>query len=235
MSSQLPDDPKRDAFLAAADQMGEHESMFDAFCVEPWPGWFLKVVLRMGQVFAPELRPTDLREHPERFFAIVAGVNLSLIKAAEELDLTQLPDEPICNLVRKELELIKTDETARFKETQNRAVDLPGYEAMGFSVALGETVKKETAFKSIERLGEVTTAGICLFLIFSRQQIESGTFRNVTELWNCFLQLRIISEGNGSDFYEKNPEVRKSLEAQFRKICSQCDVKLAKRGRPSKK
>lgn len=143
MSSQLPDDPKRDAFLAAADQMGEHESMFDAFCVEPWPGWFLKVVLRMGQVFAPELRPTDLREHPERFFAIVAGVNLSLIKAAEKLDLTQLPDEPICNLVRKELELIKTDETARFKETQNRAVDLPGYEAMGFSVALGETVKRK--------------------------------------------------------------------------------------------
>ena len=221
-------------FLDAANKLGASEGMFAKLDAEPWPEYFTNVALRMARVVAPDLKKEDLKERPEHFHGICAALFVPLIHEAREVNLTEFPDDPLLNTIKHSLEYLQTEEFAQYRELLAAASNLPAEQTAAFFGAFGDGLKRDISVKGVERFGDNNTAFICLFLLIMRPLIEGKKVKTVTELFKLFMQLReaVPSE---KEFFAKNPSVRKSLEAQFRKICSEDKVKLRGKGRPRKK
>lgn len=224
---------EREKFLEAADKFGALDGVFAAHSAEPWPEWFTNVAFRMARIIAPGLKKEDVKERPEYFEGQAAALLSPLIKAAQGINLDELPDHPVLNIVKQGLLSVRTQGLADYQEVLSAASQLPAEESASFFGAYGDGLKKDASGYGLERFGDSNTAVICLFLLFMRPLIDGRKVRTVTELFDLFMQVHEIVPSE-KEYFAKNPLVRKSLEAQFRKICSQDKVKLAGKGRPRK-
>ena len=235
MSSPSGDKRKLAAFVAATNQIGGSSDR-DGLLDKPWPDWLEKVLFLLARVFVPELSFSDFRENPAKFFGTLAGLQMDMAGRLEGADLTEFSATPALKQLRKDIcEASKADLVA-VKETQPRAMDLPGDGRLTFNAALGTTVENQTAGQVLQRVQSSPTVKICFFLILSRRlieslilnrnAIESRKFGSVGILFELFRKTSFGREGPAG-----NGEPSLSMKAQFQKICSECVVRVSNRGR----
>ena len=66
-----------------------------------------------------------------------------------------------------------------------------------------------------------------------RPHIEARKFRSVSELVSLFIRIEEL-DSERKRFLKENDAARRSLEGQFRDICSEDGLKLRTKGRPRK-
>lgn len=219
--------------MKAVDKIGADEGIFSVLTPEHEPEWFSNVVMRMARIVAPDLKKEDFEQRPEHFCGVFMALLFPLIKAAQEIDLSEIPDEPPFKLVKQQMEQIRGKEFAHAQEAVTVASSLPASQSEGFFSAFGEGLAKDASGYGMERFEDNNTALICLYLLLIRKFIVEKKVRSVTELYKHFMQLREALP-NEKEYFTKNPDARASLEKQFRKICTEEGVKLRGRGRPPK-
>jgi hypothetical protein len=222
---------KREKFLHAVGQLERIDG--GDWTAEPWPVWFLKVVLRLSRVFAPGLKKSDLTRNRKRFEGLAVAFIGELISEAEKVDLAKFPDGRLVDVLREQLQSIKTVEADCYRAALHAASDLPSDEQQEFFAGYGDGLGQENAAYAMARLGDSQTAQICTFLIFARPAIEKGEFANVTALLNRFMRIKEVFPGQKA-FFEANPGARRSWAQHFRKICTLDGLKLAGRGQPKR-
>jgi hypothetical protein len=225
---------KRKEFTRIADELASGQGLFAAHLAEPWPQWFKNVVARFTRVFAPDFTLKDFVERPEHVYGHVAAFELILAKAAQEINLDEIPDRKEFRPIKRALERFRTDEFAQISKTVAAAHELPAKQMTTFFTAYGDGLRTDTAGYGINRLEDSKTVQICFFLMCMRPWIEAKKVSTVTELFKWYMKFQELDE-TAKDFFKKNPASLVSLRAQFRKICSEDKVKLRGRGRPRKK
>jgi hypothetical protein len=111
------------------------------------------------------------------------------------------------------------------------AQSLPAEEMKQFFTAYGSGLEKDSSGAVSKRLNDSHTTQICFFLLFARPLIKARHFKTITQLFGLFMQIVEVDPKEKS-YYEANPNMRVSLERQFRKICVQDKLRLRGRGRP---
>jgi hypothetical protein len=223
---------KREEFFRLADAVVD-DGESDPWTAEPWPGWFQKVVLRLTRVFIPSLKVTDFKRNRERFEGYGLAFVARLVEQAAKVDTTKLPNDPKFAGLREEIKTIATVVAGKVQKALQAATALPVDGAGEVFAAYGDGVKKDTFRFAMDRLSDSQTAQICLLLIFARPWIESRKVGSVTALFETFMKIKEAFPGQ-RQFFRAHPQARQSLEAQFRNICSQDEVKIRSRGRPRK-
>lgn len=219
------------AFRAVSDQLAEAGPRLEHLLSEPWPDWFTHVVLRFARIVMPEMLDAAKERDWERMAGHIAGSEALLRDALLEcngLEEIRKLEHPIWKTMGDELEEFAGPEGERIKKTMQAATDLPTGHAGTFFSAYGKAIADEAPVDMFERWASSTTATICFSLIVLRPFIEKRHFKNISEVIAMSIRWR---EAAGDQTF-KNLEVRGSYEAQFRKICSQAKLKLARRGRP---
>jgi len=102
-----------------------------------------------------------------------------------------------------------------------------------FYEAYAQSVRKNSTKQSLQRLEDSNTAKICFFLLCMRPHIEARKFRSVSELVSLFIRIEEL-DSERKRFLKENDAARRSLEGQFRDICSEDGLKLRTKGRPRK-
>jgi hypothetical protein len=223
---------KREEFFRLADAVVD-DGESDPWTAEPWPAWFQKVVLRLTRVFIPSLKVADFKRNRERSEGYGLAFVARLAEEAGRVDTTKLPDNPKFAGLKEEVETIATVVAGRVQKALQAAIALPIDGASEVFAAYADGLKKDTFRFAMNRLSDNQTAQICLFLVFARPWIESKKIGSVTALFETFMKIKEAFPGQ-EEFFRAHPQARRSLEAQFRNICSQDGVKIRSRGRPRK-
>ena len=113
------------------------------------------------------------------------------------------------------------------------AAELPQIPETEFFTAYVESVEKGTVDQALNRLIDSNTAKICFFLLLMIPHIRARRFHSVSELLRVFMQIEELDEDR-KKFLKQNESVRRSLEQQFRDICSEDALRLRSKGRPQK-
>ena len=223
---------KRSKFLRAAEKL-EYKGLYSRSFAEPFPDWFEGVALRFARVFVPELRFRDVVENPERFFGYVAGYAADLLDRAKNVKLSEIPRGKNWKLVRKEILAIRKNGPANLRRLKRAVAELPRRMESEFYDAYAQSVRKNSTKQSLQRLEDSNTAKICFFLLCMRPHIEARKFRSVSELVSLFIRMEEL-DSERKRFLKESDAARRSLEGQFRDICSEDGLKLRTKGRPRK-
>lgn len=223
---------KREEFFRLADAIVEDDET-DPWTAEPWPEWFRKVVLRLTRVFIPSLKGADFKRNRERFEGYGLAFIARIVEEAGKVDATKLPNDRKFAGLKQEIKAIRTLGARRLQKALQAATALPVDSAREVFGAYADGLKNDTFRFAMNRLSDSQTAQICLVLIFARPWIESKKVPSVTALFETFIKIKEAFPGR-KEFFRGHPEARRSLEAQFRNICSQDGVKIRSRGRPRK-
>jgi hypothetical protein len=223
---------KREEFFRLADAVVD-DGESDPWTAEPWPEWFRKVVLRLTRVFIPSLKVTDFKRNRERFEGYGLAFVARLVERAATVDTTKLPDDPKFAGLKEEIKTIATVVAGRVQKALQAATALPVDVGGKVFAAYADGLEKDTFGFAMNRLKDNQTAQICLLLIFARPWIESKKVGSVTALFETFMKIKEAFPGQ-KQFFDSHPPARRSLEAQFRNICSEDGIKLRSRGRPRK-
>jgi hypothetical protein len=205
----------------------------DAWTAEPWPAWFQKVALRLARVFIPSLKVADFKRNRERFEGYGLAFVARLVEEAGKVDTTKLPNDRKFSGLKEEIKTIATVDAVRVQKALQAAIALPVDSAGEVFRAYADGIEKDTFRFAMDRFRDSQTAQICVFLIFARSLIESRKVGSVSALFEIFIKIKEAFPGQ-KQFFDAHPQTRQSLEAQFRNICSQDDVKIRGRGRPRK-
>jgi len=223
---------KREEFFRLADAVVE-DGESDPWTAEPWPSWFQKVVLRLTRVFLPSLKVADFKLNRERFEGYGLALLARLAQEASKVDTTKLPNEASFEALKAEVNAIATGVSEGVQKALQAATMLPMEGAAEVLAAYADGIKKDTFTFAKDRLGDSQTAQVCLFLIFARPWIETRRIASVTALFDTFVRIKEAFPGQ-KEFLCQHPQVRRTLEAQFRNICSEDGIKIRGRGRPRK-
>jgi hypothetical protein len=248
--------PKPRKRLSAEDKLRCATESFgaeaDEALAEPWPDWLLRLATRFVRVFSPEFTLEDFRNRRDHFDGILNGVLFAQFKAAEDLDLSQWPQNPLLDVAKECLVFARTTELKRMKRSLVLAAELQTAKARDFFSGFGRAVSLEggqsVADAIKDRLEQGQSALICLFLLMNREVIEKRMVPTITELWKCFVIFKRLfnprwcegqevlgqklkkAKADGGDA----ARVFASTEQQFRNICSEDGIKLGGKGRPRK-
>jgi hypothetical protein len=223
---------KREQFFRLADAVVD-DGESDAWTAEPWPSWFQKVVLRLTRVFLPTLKAAEFKKNRERFEGYGLAFVKRLVEETGKVDTKTLPTGPVFDWVKAELQTISSLVPEKLENALHAASALPSELGGEFFAAYSDGLKKDTFKLALQRLGDSQTAQICLFLVFARPWIEADKIVSVTVLFETFMKIKEQFPGQ-REFFERHDEAHRSLEAQFRNICSEDGLKVRGRGRPRK-
>jgi len=207
--------------------------MYSPIFAEPVPEWFERVTLRFARVFLPELRPRDVIENPEKFFGHVAGFVAELVEWAKRVKLSEVPRGKRWKLMRAEVLALRTVGPEKLRRLKRAVAELPRKFESEFYDAYAESVRNDSVKRALERLQDSNTAKICFFLLCMRPHIERRKFRTVSDLLSVFMRIEQL-DPHRKKFLCENEAARRSLEGQFRDICSEDGLKLHGRGQPRK-
>jgi len=219
-------------FLKAAEQL-EYESVYSANLPDIEADWTENVVMRFARVFMPELTVRDAREKPEKFFGYVAAFVSQLIELAKKVKLSEIPRTKFGKILRREILAIRTVGPGKLRRLKQVAAELPQIPETEFFTAYVESVEKGTVDRALNRLIDSNTAKICFFLLLMIPHIRARRFHSVSELLRVFMQIEELDEDR-KKFLKQNEGVRRTLEQQFRDICSEDGLRLRGKGRPKK-
>lgn len=223
---------KKSNFLRAAERL-EHESVYSAVFADPFRDWCIQVVLRFARVFLPELKHRDVIDSPETFFGYVTAFVADLVERARRVKLSEIPRGKLGKLIRQEILSIRKVGPGRLRELKRAVAELPADAENKFYKAYVESIGNDSVTRALGRLNDSNTAKICFFLLCMRLHIEAKKFRSVSDLLRFFIKLEELDPERKAFFYE-NPRALRSLEGQFRDICSEDGLRLRGKGRPRK-
>ena len=225
----------------------------EAMTREPWPEWQTKLALRMARIYVPNLKLDDLRNKPQVFFGYATAAQFEMAKIGEVLNLSAFPESEYLDGIKKMIEgkgvaqEITESELFGFvkemreqvvnvllpmlSDTITAAVSMPFKESIDFFVAFGDGLNRHVGWNALKRLGDTSTVKICMFIISQRPEIEAGKFKTVSELIRYYFHL---CSKEGEEISQNALAQREAFTGQFRQICKEDGVKLARRGRPRK-
>ena len=221
-------------FLEIAGNLGMDDGPFSEALKEPWPKWLGNVVGRLARMYAPEMTVSEYKSNPEKTLGYAAGMEFILAKAAEGVDLSELPGTGLGPVIKDELNKLSQVEAPQIRETVAAACDLPFEKAVDFFGGFADALKRNTAFAGMEALEQLNALQICFFLVGMRPLIEGGKFRSVAQLFRQFEKVQELNPSKAR-YFKENPEAWERLKRHFERICSDEGVKLRGRGRPSGK
>jgi hypothetical protein len=185
------------------------------------------------RVFTPSLKAADFKGNRERFEGYGLALAARAVEEAGKLDITNIPNDPKFAGLKKQIQTIATVGAAKVQKALQAVTTLPLDGAGEVFAAYAEGVKKDTFRYAMNRFRDNQTVQICVFLILARPWIESRKVGSVSALFEVFMKIKEAFPGQ-KQFFDAHPRARQSLEAQFRNICSEDDLKIRGRGRPRK-
>jgi hypothetical protein len=221
-------------FREIADQLATEAPAFDAIVADPWPSWMNEIARVFTRIVAPEVMKAANNRDDEMMYGHVSATVSQMIDAIREGQIVEEMrklDNPQLKVIEDQLAIIVGPEAGRINNTLKAAADLPLSNSASFYKAYADGLANGALDNFFDRINSSTTASICFFILMLRGEIEKGSFKNVTQLAELYLQVQAIA-GDGS---AKNADLRSNIIAQFRKICSTAKLKLTSRGRPSGK
>ncbi len=223
---------KRIRFFQLVDEIAKDDPD-DPWTKEPWPRWFENIVLRFARVFIPTLKRSDSKQNRERFEGYGLAFISQVVERAKDVDTTKFPKGPFFTALKRELRKIAASEARKTKRALKAAVELPHQASAEVLAGYTSGLKKQTLDFGMARMGDSQTAQICLFLIFARPFIEAKRVATVTVLFDNFMKIREAFPGQKA-FFKRQPNARRSLERQFRRICTEDGVRLRGPGQPKR-
>jgi hypothetical protein len=223
---------KQGTFLRAAEQL-QYDSIYSPIFAEPLPDWFGKVAIRFSRVLLPDLKPSDGAENHTRFFGHLAGFIGNLDRELKAIKSSEISRGKNGTRIRREIGELRKVGGEKLRNVKSAAGELPAKSESEFYEAYAKSVRKDSFGYAVQRLRDSNTVRICFFLMCMRPHIEAGKFSNITGLVNAFIRHE-EQDPRRKKLLSANEAVRKSLEQQFRDICSEDSLKLQGKGRPKK-